>query len=247
MPKVLIYPTRSDSDFGRGAAAAPGGPGGTSATCAPGHTGLAPRSGARRCSARRAERSRSRASPYVQVAGRQLPMLPPAGILGSLNSKFPLGCAPALGSGDVGRRPATSSLTGGPRAAPAPYGAAERSASHPDTERVIPGSTRAPAPPHRAPVVAEGFYLGVLSFKKVSRSPRMSDDEDKICPLCCEELDISDQNFLPCKCGYQARPAASDALADPRGRARARARAGGGAFSVARRCACGAGTISRRT
>ena len=34
----------------------------------------------------------------------------------------------------------------------------------------------------------------------------MSDDEDdKICPLCCEELDISDQNFLPCKCGYQAR------------------------------------------
>ncbi|KAJ8608588.1 hypothetical protein CTAYLR_005980 [Chrysophaeum taylorii] len=24
-----------------------------------------------------------------------------------------------------------------------------------------------------------------------------------VCPLCCEELDLSDQNFLPCKCGYQ--------------------------------------------
>tara|TARA_B100000482_G_scaffold21185_1_gene14031 strand:+ start:306 stop:494 length:189 start_codon:yes stop_codon:yes gene_type:complete len=33
----------------------------------------------------------------------------------------------------------------------------------------------------------------------------MSDEDDKICPLCCEDLDISDQNFLPCKCGYQAR------------------------------------------
>lgn len=31
----------------------------------------------------------------------------------------------------------------------------------------------------------------------------MSDEDDKICPLCCEDLDISDQNFLPCKCGYQ--------------------------------------------
>jgi len=24
-----------------------------------------------------------------------------------------------------------------------------------------------------------------------------------VCPLCCEELDISDQQFFPCKCGYQ--------------------------------------------
>jgi len=29
------------------------------------------------------------------------------------------------------------------------------------------------------------------------------DDDDLTCPLCCEELDLSDQNFLPCKCGYQ--------------------------------------------
>ena len=31
----------------------------------------------------------------------------------------------------------------------------------------------------------------------------MSDSDEQVCPLCCEELDISDQNFLPCKCGYQ--------------------------------------------
>ncbi|OEU09417.1 hypothetical protein FRACYDRAFT_159768, partial [Fragilariopsis cylindrus CCMP1102] len=24
-----------------------------------------------------------------------------------------------------------------------------------------------------------------------------------VCPLCCEELDISDRQFFPCKCGYQ--------------------------------------------
>ena len=31
----------------------------------------------------------------------------------------------------------------------------------------------------------------------------MADDDDDICPLCCEELDISDKNFIPCKCGYR--------------------------------------------
>lgn len=32
----------------------------------------------------------------------------------------------------------------------------------------------------------------------------MSDDEDDThCPLCCEELDLSDQNYLPCPCGYR--------------------------------------------
>ena len=29
------------------------------------------------------------------------------------------------------------------------------------------------------------------------------EDSDFLCPLCCEELDISDRNFYPCKCGYQ--------------------------------------------
>ena len=31
----------------------------------------------------------------------------------------------------------------------------------------------------------------------------MSDEEDFDCPLCMEELDISDRNFRPCPCGYQ--------------------------------------------
>mmetsp|Transcript_22572 Transcript_22572/g.31829 ORF Transcript_22572/g.31829 Transcript_22572/m.31829 type:complete len:1053 (-) Transcript_22572:372-3530(-) len=29
------------------------------------------------------------------------------------------------------------------------------------------------------------------------------DDNEALCPICCEELDISDQQFFPCKCGYQ--------------------------------------------
>uniref|UniRef100_A0A7S3L167 RING-type domain-containing protein n=1 Tax=Amphora coffeiformis TaxID=265554 RepID=A0A7S3L167_9STRA len=29
------------------------------------------------------------------------------------------------------------------------------------------------------------------------------DDADYVCPLCCEELDLSDREFYPCKCGYQ--------------------------------------------
>ncbi|GAX23216.1 CCR4-NOT transcription complex subunit 4 [Fistulifera solaris] len=29
------------------------------------------------------------------------------------------------------------------------------------------------------------------------------DDADHVCPLCCEELDLSDREFYPCKCGYQ--------------------------------------------
>ena len=32
---------------------------------------------------------------------------------------------------------------------------------------------------------------------------RESSKSEEICPLCCEELDISDKNFFPCKCGYQ--------------------------------------------
>jgi hypothetical protein len=31
----------------------------------------------------------------------------------------------------------------------------------------------------------------------------MSDEDDFDCPLCMEELDISDRNFRPCPCGYQ--------------------------------------------
>lgn len=34
---------------------------------------------------------------------------------------------------------------------------------------------------------------------------KMSDDEDDFntCPLCEEEMDLSDRNFLPCPCGYR--------------------------------------------
>ena len=32
----------------------------------------------------------------------------------------------------------------------------------------------------------------------------MSDEEeDNQCPLCLEELDITEKNFKPCQCGYQ--------------------------------------------
>lgn len=31
----------------------------------------------------------------------------------------------------------------------------------------------------------------------------ISDDEEDLCPLCIEEMDISDKNFKPCPCGYQ--------------------------------------------
>lgn len=29
------------------------------------------------------------------------------------------------------------------------------------------------------------------------------DGDDVVCPLCCEPMDLSDQNFLPCPCGYR--------------------------------------------
>lgn len=31
----------------------------------------------------------------------------------------------------------------------------------------------------------------------------LSEDEEELCPLCVEEMDISDRNFKPCPCGYQ--------------------------------------------
>ena len=29
------------------------------------------------------------------------------------------------------------------------------------------------------------------------------DDDETMCPLCVEEMDLSDKNFLPCPCGYR--------------------------------------------
>mmetsp|Transcript_3153 Transcript_3153/g.9000 ORF Transcript_3153/g.9000 Transcript_3153/m.9000 type:complete len:448 (-) Transcript_3153:3154-4497(-) len=31
----------------------------------------------------------------------------------------------------------------------------------------------------------------------------MADDEEDVCPLCIEEMDITDKNFMPCPCGYR--------------------------------------------
>uniref|UniRef100_A0A0E0J5R4 RING-type domain-containing protein n=1 Tax=Oryza nivara TaxID=4536 RepID=A0A0E0J5R4_ORYNI len=31
----------------------------------------------------------------------------------------------------------------------------------------------------------------------------MSDDGDRTCPLCAEDMDITDQQLKPCKCGYE--------------------------------------------
>jgi hypothetical protein len=30
-----------------------------------------------------------------------------------------------------------------------------------------------------------------------------SEEEESQCPLCLEEMDLSDRNFRPCPCGYQ--------------------------------------------
>ena len=34
----------------------------------------------------------------------------------------------------------------------------------------------------------------------------MSDQGEKTCPLCAEEMDLTDQQLKPCKCGYQVFP-----------------------------------------
>jgi hypothetical protein len=31
----------------------------------------------------------------------------------------------------------------------------------------------------------------------------MSDEGERTCPLCAEEMDLTDQQLRPCKCGYQ--------------------------------------------
>lgn len=37
----------------------------------------------------------------------------------------------------------------------------------------------------------------------VASSQSDDDEEEEKCPLCCEELDVTDRNFFPCPCGYQ--------------------------------------------
>ena len=31
----------------------------------------------------------------------------------------------------------------------------------------------------------------------------MSDEGERTCPLCAEEMDLTDQQLKPCKCGYE--------------------------------------------
>ncbi|CAJ0836540.1 490_t:CDS:10 [Entrophospora sp. SA101] len=38
----------------------------------------------------------------------------------------------------------------------------------------------------------------------MSKTECYFDEEEYVCPLCMEEMDISDRNFRPCPCGYQA-------------------------------------------
>lgn len=40
------------------------------------------------------------------------------------------------------------------------------------------------------------------SYSSMVANDYLSDDEE-LCPLCIEELDLSDRNFKPCPCGYQ--------------------------------------------
>ncbi|KAF7323197.1 Transcriptional repressor [Mycena chlorophos] len=63
--------------------------------------------------------------------------------------------------------------------------------------------------PLPAPVVHAGFSVPQSKSTVLAgvQDAYWSDDEaeDAECPLCLEEMDISDLNFKPCVCGYQAR------------------------------------------
>ena len=47
--------------------------------------------------------------------------------------------------------------------------------------------------------------MDIKSDSKVdSKNDSYSDTEDELfCPLCVEEIDLADKNFLPCPCGYR--------------------------------------------
>jgi RING/Ubox like zinc-binding domain len=42
-----------------------------------------------------------------------------------------------------------------------------------------------------------------VALRVVSNSNMSDDEEDTHCPLCVEEMDDSDKNFIPCPCGYR--------------------------------------------
>lgn len=43
----------------------------------------------------------------------------------------------------------------------------------------------------------------VCWFVEFSASAIMSDEGERSCPLCAEEMDLTDQQLKPCKCGYE--------------------------------------------
>lgn len=51
------------------------------------------------------------------------------------------------------------------------------------------------------------FFCWVLFFWLLQillgQKAMMSNEEEKRCPLCAEEMDWTDLQFMPCKCGYQ--------------------------------------------
>jgi len=61
-----------------------------------------------------------------------------------------------------------------------------------------PGPASTPAPMSAAP--GNGHSNGVVANGVLDDD---SSDEEGVCPLCMEEMDTTDQTFLPCACGYQ--------------------------------------------
>jgi DNA-directed RNA polymerase subunit RPC12/RpoP len=59
----------------------------------------------------------------------------------------------------------------------------------------------------------------------------LDEEEDTTCPLCMEEMDIIDKNFVPCPCGYRVIFFTSSLLL---------------LFTFLFRFACGVGIISKK-
>ena len=53
--------------------------------------------------------------------------------------------------------------------------------------------------------VGKHFEVQKCFIRRLPILMSSSDDSDgeEVCPLCCNELDATDLNFLPCPCGYQ--------------------------------------------
>lgn len=51
--------------------------------------------------------------------------------------------------------------------------------------------------------VIESVLLSHVCFLLIFLRAIMSDEGEKTCPLCAEEMDLTDQQLKPCKCGYE--------------------------------------------